>query len=86
MSDFPELLGANQKIEAYYQMLYRTTDSLGNATATMTSVLVPYNANMSQVLNYQSAGDATYINCAPSYAIQLGQCNQTITQVEILLI
>jgi hypothetical protein len=55
-----------------YQLLYRTTDSLGNASATVTTIIVPENANTTRVLSYQFAEDAAYLNCAPSYVVQLG--------------
>ncbi|EFX03523.1 secretory lipase [Grosmannia clavigera kw1407] len=45
-----------------WQILYRTTDSLNNATATVLTVLVPYNADFSKVLSYQIAEDAASPN------------------------
>lgn len=60
------------RAKATYQLLYKTTDSLGNASAAVTTIVVPYNANVSRVLSYQFATDAAWANCAPSYAIQLG--------------
>lgn len=58
-------------LDATHQLLYRTTDSFGNATATVTTLLVPYNADTSKLLSYQVAEDAAWMNCAPSYALQL---------------
>ncbi|KAK2593086.1 hypothetical protein QQS21_009216 [Conoideocrella luteorostrata] len=74
-------------LAASYQILYRTTDSLNKATATVLTVLVPYNADLSKVLSYQVAEDSSTINCAPSYALQFeGQQNGTSsTQAELLL-
>ncbi|QPG95518.1 hypothetical protein C2857_001050 [Epichloe festucae Fl1] len=60
------------KLRSSHQILYRTTDSLRRATATVLTVLVPPNANLSRILSYQVAEDAASINCAPSYALQLG--------------
>ncbi|KUJ20739.1 secretory lipase-like protein 1 precursor [Mollisia scopiformis] len=57
---------------ASYQLMYRTTDSLGNASAAVTTIIVPENANTSRVLSYQFAEDAAWLNCAPSYVVQLG--------------
>ncbi|CEJ81209.1 hypothetical protein VHEMI01351 [[Torrubiella] hemipterigena] len=71
-----------------HQFLYRTTDSHGNATATVLTVFVPYFADYSKVLSYQNAEDAAYLNCAPSYVYQKDSVDagtQT-TQLEILLI
>lgn len=59
-------------IKAAYQLLYRTTNSLGDPEVTVTTVLVPYDADASKIISYQIAEDATYINCAPSYTIQTG--------------
>lgn len=74
-----------------HQILYRTTDSHGNATATVLTVFVPYFADYSKVLSYQNAEDAAYLNCAPSYVYQkdsdTGPDDGTqTTQLEILLI
>lgn len=79
------------QIEASHQILYRTTDSLGRATATVLTVLVPYNADFSKVLSYQVAEDAACVDCAPSYVFQLhsetGPNDGTsTTQLEVLLI
>lgn len=78
-------------LDATYQILYRTTDSLGNATATVLTVLVPHNADMTKVLSYQVAEDAADINCAPSYAFQFqhatGPDKGTMTtETELLLV
>ncbi|KAE9365672.1 secretory lipase-like protein 1 precursor [Stipitochalara longipes BDJ] len=58
--------------KASYQLMFRTTDSLGNASAAVTTIIVPENANTSRVLSYQFAEDAAWLNCAPSYVVQLG--------------
>ncbi|PHH83419.1 hypothetical protein CDD82_1353 [Ophiocordyceps australis] len=58
-------------LKAAHQILYRTTDSFGNATATVTTILVPQNADMSKVLSYQIPEDSSSTSCAPSYALQL---------------
>ncbi|KAG5950062.1 hypothetical protein E4U58_001789, partial [Claviceps cyperi] len=36
---------ARQNLKDTYQILYRTTDNFGNATATVLTVLVPFNAD-----------------------------------------
>lgn len=78
-------------LDATYQIQYRTTDSLGNATATVLTVLVPHNADMTKMLSYQVAEDAADINCAPSYAFQFehatGPDKGTMTtEAELLLV
>ncbi|EPE07670.1 secretory lipase [Ophiostoma piceae UAMH 11346] len=79
------------KLAATWQIQYRTTDNLGNATATVLTVLVPKNAKFGKVLSYQVAEDAASPNCAPSYALQLasasgGLLGTILTQAEILLV
>ncbi|CEJ93962.1 hypothetical protein VHEMI09519 [[Torrubiella] hemipterigena] len=78
-------------LQSTYQILYRTTDNHGNATATVVSVLVPHNADMGKVLSYQVAEDAASIDCAPSYAFQFRSATgpllgTIVTQLELLLI
>ncbi|KAH7311068.1 secretory lipase-like protein 1 precursor [Rhexocercosporidium sp. MPI-PUGE-AT-0058] len=58
--------------KAAYQLLYRTTDTLGDASAAVTTVIIPNKGNSSRLLSYQFAEDAAWANCAPSYTIRLG--------------
>ncbi|PFH56669.1 hypothetical protein XA68_16177 [Ophiocordyceps unilateralis] len=53
--------------EKGYQMLYRTTDEDGSATATVTTVLIPKNADGSKVVSFQSAVHTVTIDCATSF-------------------
>jgi hypothetical protein len=62
----------NANIKAAFQVLYRTTDSLGEAQAAMQTVLIPHNADYSKYLSYQIAYDSAYDNCSPSYVLQQG--------------
>ncbi|CZT25466.1 related to lipase 1 [Ramularia collo-cygni] len=60
-------------LKGAWQFLYRTTDSLGNPIATVTTVLVPNNADPEKLISYQVAEDSGgEINCAPSYTLQTG--------------
>ncbi|ETN38856.1 uncharacterized protein HMPREF1541_06897 [Cyphellophora europaea CBS 101466] len=73
------------------QILYRSTDSFGNPSATVATVLTPFNADESKLLSYQVAQDSAYANCAPSYALQFasdsgGLAGTLGTQVEIIAI
>ncbi|KAL4983925.1 secretory lipase-domain-containing protein [Aspergillus falconensis] len=61
---------AEVNLDASYQILYRTTDSFGEPIATVTTVLIPHNADYTKVLSYQVAQDAADPNCSPSFAIQ----------------
>ncbi|KAE8383849.1 secretory lipase-domain-containing protein [Aspergillus bertholletiae] len=62
---------AKVNIPAAHQILYRTSDSAGNAIATVSTILIPNNADFSKLLSYQVAQDAADPNCSPSYALQL---------------
>jgi hypothetical protein len=60
-------------IKQVTQLLYRTTNALGEPEVTVTTVLVPDNASYDKVVNYQVAEDSGgQINCAPSYTLQTG--------------
>ncbi|PHH73779.1 hypothetical protein CDD80_3566 [Ophiocordyceps camponoti-rufipedis] len=79
------------RLKDSYQLLYRTTDSLGNATATVVTVLVPFDADYGKVLSYQVAEDAASIDCAPSYAFQFDHARgpdrgTILTEAELLLV
>ncbi|KAH8553244.1 secretory lipase [Umbelopsis sp. PMI_123] len=74
-----------QNIAAAWQILYRTSDSSGNAQATVTTVIQPHNANASRVLSYQVAEDSAYEACAPSYSLQKGtSLDGIVSQAELL--
>lgn len=62
---------APSNLAASYQILYRTTNSFGDAVATVSTILVPHNADFTKLLSYQVAQDAADPNCSPSYAFQL---------------
>ncbi|THY24578.1 secretory lipase-like protein 1 precursor [Aureobasidium pullulans] len=59
------------KVQAAYQLLFRTTDSIGNPQAAISTIMVPENANMSRLLSYQTAEDSAWDGCAPSYTLRL---------------
>jgi hypothetical protein len=59
-------------LKSAHQIQYRTTNGQGNPDTAITTVLVPNDGNMSRLLSYQDIQDASYLNCAPSYAIQVG--------------
>lgn len=60
------------RIQASHQFLYKTVNSLDNSTATVVTILIPYNADYGKILSYQVAQDSASVDCAPSYALQLG--------------
>lgn len=72
-----------------YQILYRTTNSLQQPTATVLTVLIPPDADYDKVLSLQMAEDSTTIDCGPSYTMQrLAQQStlhgSNITQLQLL--
>ncbi|KAK1241098.1 hypothetical protein MKX08_001072 [Trichoderma sp. CBMAI-0020] len=76
-------------LEQAYQILYRTTNSLQQPTATVLTVLIPPDADYDKVLSLQMAEDSTTIDCGPSYTMQrLAQQSMlhgsNITQVQLL--
>lgn len=71
----PALFGFAQLNIDAWQLLYRTTDSHGRPTATVTTVLVPRGPAPEggrKLLSYQIAEDSLPQYCAPSYLLQSG--------------
>lgn len=71
-------------LAAAYQFLYRTTDGLKNPIATVTTILVPHNAQTGKLLAYQTAYDSANINCSPSYSLQAGANNTAIVDIVVV--
>jgi len=59
-------------LNATYQYLYRTTNSLNEAAAAVTTLLIPENADPLKLLAYQAAYDTANNDCSPSYALRAG--------------
>lgn len=76
-----------QNVQAW-QVLYRTTDSLGNPEAAVTTILEPHDPKPGlPLLSYQVAEDSPALQCAMSYEYQLaGGHENYVAQAEILLI
>ncbi|KAL4888135.1 secretory lipase-domain-containing protein [Aspergillus ambiguus] len=66
------------RLAGSYQVLYRSSDTFGNPTATVTTVLVPENADTSKLLSYQIPEDAASPACAPSLVLQIGPTHSDI--------
>lgn len=78
-----------ENVEAAYQILYRTSQWDSTASATVATVLIPYNATSSptQLVGYQIAEDAVTTLCAPSYSLQQGYLETNyVAELEILFI
>ncbi|KAI8341504.1 secretory lipase-domain-containing protein [Chlamydoabsidia padenii] len=70
-----------------YQILYRTTNDLGQPDSTLTTLLVPFNANTSRLLSYQAMIDTPSLDCMPSRALRTGYgLKGFLTQAELLFI
>jgi hypothetical protein len=73
-----------------WQILYRSTDTIGRPEATVTTLLEPAGANPSDprpLLSYQVAEDSPAPQCAMSYQLRQGAGNgNVVAQAEILLI
>lgn len=59
-------------INSSTQLLYRTADANGNPQATVTTVIVPKNADLSKLLSYQIEYDSAWNGCNPSIVLQKG--------------
>lgn len=55
-----------------WQILYRTSGVQGEPLATVTTVMVPHNADYGKLLSYQVEIDAPYDGCFPSITLQQG--------------
>jgi len=70
-----------------YQVLYRTTGAVGDAQATVVTLLIPPSARKNQLVNYAIAYDTAEWDCSPSYALQPGTpSNGAVTQEEPLIL
>lgn len=73
-------------IDAVYQLLYRTTDSLGQPTVAVSTMIVPSNADSFKLLSYQTAYDQADPNCSPSYTFRSSVNNTSSTKLDLLLL
>jgi alpha-beta hydrolase superfamily lysophospholipase len=78
-------------IQEAHQILYRTADNVGNATATVLTVFIPQNANMSNVVSFHVAEDAASVDCAPSFGFQSAvldypSLSAAVMQLQLLII
>lgn len=72
------LIGIGQ-YKAAYQLLYRSENTQGNASATVTTVIIPNGGgDPHAIISYQTPEDSSYIGCAPSYQLQLAELDPGI--------
>lgn len=78
---------APANIKNAWQLLVRSEDSRGKASAVVTTVLEPFDADSKKVVSYQAAQDSSTNDCSPSYSILFNAPMKTILlQVEMVLI
>ncbi|KAK6465388.1 secretory lipase-domain-containing protein [Scheffersomyces coipomensis] len=65
-----------------WQLLVRSEDSFGNATAIVTTIIEPHNADPSKLLSYQFFEDAANLSCSISYALQFNAPVLPVIQTE----
>ncbi|KAE8445253.1 hypothetical protein EG329_013625 [Mollisiaceae sp. DMI_Dod_QoI] len=63
-------------LQSAHQIQFRTTNSQGNPDTAVTTVMVPANGNYSRLISYQDVQDSAYVDCAPSYALQVGSTSK----------
>lgn len=63
---------SNANLHSSWQLLYRTTGVNGEPLATVTTVMIPFNADYGKLLSYQVEIDSPYSGCFPSYTLQQG--------------
>jgi hypothetical protein len=67
------------------QILYRTTDELGQPAVAVTTVVQPLVNTTTKIVSYQWAYDGLASNCEPSYAIQGGSPTEGTNSDEQLI-
>jgi hypothetical protein len=67
------------------QILYRTTDELGDPTVAVTTVVAPLVNTATKIVSYQWAYDGLASNCEPSFAIQGGSPTEGTNAEEQML-
>lgn len=71
-----------------WQILVRSEDSFGNATAVVGTIIEPYNADPTKLVSYQAMEDAASSQCAPSYVILKGApvIDNIVVELEMILV
>lgn len=83
----PKAISLPTNVANMWQALVRSEDALGNATAIVTTIIEPYEANSSRVVSYQIAEDAVSNDCSPSFTLQgAGGFGALVGQAETFLI
>lgn len=62
-------IGHFQRVNYAKQLKYRSENSRGEPIYSITTVIIPENAQLDKLVSYQAYEDAAYLNCAPSYQL-----------------
>lgn len=65
----PSALKLNNYKQAF-QIMYRSSNSQGNAEAAITTLVVPENPDSTKLVSYQVSEGSACIDCCPSYTLQ----------------
>lgn len=61
-----------ENVKNHWQFMLRSTNTHGEATAIVTTIVEPYNSDPLKLVSYQYAQDSVALKCAPSYSILYG--------------
>ncbi|KAL3456266.1 putative lipase 2 precursor [Aspergillus heterothallicus] len=80
-------LPVNVSVKAVFQYLYRTTNSVGDAAASVVTLIEPHNSDPTKLLGYQTYYDSANVDSSPSYTLQAAD-EETLAAIEadVLLI
>lgn len=68
-------------IKNSWQAMVRSSDSFGTPTTVVTTIMEPYNADPEKVVSYQIFENSACVDCPPSYGLQLGANDTTLTEL-----
>lgn len=68
------------KVQNSWNTMVRSTDSHGNPTVIVNTIIEPYNADPEKVISYQLFENSACVDCPPSYGLQYGANETTLTE------
>lgn len=68
-------------IKNSWQAMVRSSDSFGTPTTIITTIMELYNADPEKIVSYQIFENSACVDCPPSYGLQLGANDTTLTQL-----
>lgn len=79
-------LPVNVSVKAVFQYLYRTTDSLGDAAASVVTLIEPHNSDPTKLLGYQTYYDSANEDSSPSYTLQVQNETGASSEPDMVLV